>query len=351
MNNIFKTLNLKENKKAKIVAISIVGVVVIVIILIFFAKVFDRHITAEDRAIPPLIALAGKSEMNIAVGSSFNDPGASATDNLDGDITNNISVGDDIDINTIGTYKVTYAIQDSDNNISQAQRIVNVIQPNLDGIPILKYQSFFDPANRGSAKNAASISINNFEQQIKYLKDNKWTFPTWAELNDYLDGTDVLPNKSIVLTADGGDDSLFSLAYPILKKYKIPMTAFIVTSITSKPHELGVDKRIIKFESNSNDMNNLECSNKKAGLITCIDDQAGLDDISKSKQIIGKNLVFSYPFGSYNDHAKKLLKAANYKMAVTNDDGKAKPKADKLALPRVPAYTAKTLDEFVSLIK
>jgi hypothetical protein len=76
----------------------------------------------------PTITLLGSSVINIEQGGSFVDPGATATDAEDGNLTGSIVIGGDIvDTNTIGTYIITYNVMDSDLNPAvQKTRTVNV---------------------------------------------------------------------------------------------------------------------------------------------------------------------------------------------------------------------------------
>jgi hypothetical protein len=77
---------------------------------------------------PPEITLIGNSTVNIAIGETFEDPGATASDNVDGDITNDIEVGgDEVNTNTEGTYVITYNVSDAAGNAAnEATRTVNV---------------------------------------------------------------------------------------------------------------------------------------------------------------------------------------------------------------------------------
>ena len=64
----------------------------------------------------PEITLIGNSNEDIDVGSVYIDPGASATDNYDGDITDLIAVLGSVDPTTIGTYYLQYNVTDSEGN-------------------------------------------------------------------------------------------------------------------------------------------------------------------------------------------------------------------------------------------
>ncbi len=73
--------------------------------------------TATVDLTPPVITLVGADPLNLNVGDTYTDPGATATDNTDGDITANIVVGGDtVDTNTAGTYTVTYNVSDAAGN-------------------------------------------------------------------------------------------------------------------------------------------------------------------------------------------------------------------------------------------
>jgi len=78
---------------------------------------------------PPVITLVGSDPVNIAIGSIYNDAGATAFDNYDGHITASIVTGGlPIDTNTLGTNTVTYDVTDSAGNAAiQVTRTVNVL--------------------------------------------------------------------------------------------------------------------------------------------------------------------------------------------------------------------------------
>jgi VCBS repeat-containing protein len=65
----------------------------------------------------PVITLLGSSPVNLTVGDSYTDAGATAADAEDGDISADIVVGGDtVNTATAGTYVITYNVSDSDGN-------------------------------------------------------------------------------------------------------------------------------------------------------------------------------------------------------------------------------------------
>ena len=81
---------------------------------------------AEDK-IKPVIALQGSAEVNLTVGDIYIDAGATANDNKDGDITENIVVTGSVDTSTTGTYTLTYNVHDDAGNTADVvTRVVTV---------------------------------------------------------------------------------------------------------------------------------------------------------------------------------------------------------------------------------
>ncbi|MEM4240184.1 MAG: DUF5011 domain-containing protein, partial [Candidatus Woesearchaeota archaeon] len=85
------------------------------------------QITVQDTT-PPVITLLGSDPVDVEVGSVYTDDGATALDNYDGDLTASIITVNPVDTNTLGTYIVTYDVNDSSGNPAvQVTRTVNVV--------------------------------------------------------------------------------------------------------------------------------------------------------------------------------------------------------------------------------
>jgi len=80
--------------------------------------------TPEADTLAPTITLKGDNPLTIAQGATFSDPGATATDNVDGSVS--VSVSGSVDTATIGSYTLTYTAKDSAGNEARATRTVEV---------------------------------------------------------------------------------------------------------------------------------------------------------------------------------------------------------------------------------
>lgn len=85
----------------------------------------ERLIKYGDQT-PPVLELRGDTTITISAGSKFTDPGYSATDNADGDITAKVTVSKDHNVYVPGTYTITYTVTDSYGNTSTATRTLVV---------------------------------------------------------------------------------------------------------------------------------------------------------------------------------------------------------------------------------
>lgn len=85
----------------------------------------QREIPGMD-AQPPEILLTGGNEMTIGVGTVYREPGYSAMDAVEGDVTAFVEISGEVDWLKPGTYPVTYTVSDSAENTATVTRTVTV---------------------------------------------------------------------------------------------------------------------------------------------------------------------------------------------------------------------------------
>ncbi|MDA9372079.1 DUF5011 domain-containing protein [Porticoccaceae bacterium] len=82
--------------------------------------------SAISNGFPPGITLTGDKTVTIAIGQTYSEPGFSAYDKEDGNLTPSVVATNNIDNTKSGTYTVTYEVSDADSNKSSATRAVIV---------------------------------------------------------------------------------------------------------------------------------------------------------------------------------------------------------------------------------
>ena len=92
------------------------------------SAVFELRIVVGTVAdtVPPEITLIGPATVTVPLGAIYTDAGATATDNVDGDISDRIVTDNPVDTGIAGTYTVSYQVQDDAGNRAVATRTVIV---------------------------------------------------------------------------------------------------------------------------------------------------------------------------------------------------------------------------------
>ena len=76
--------------------------------------------------IPPVMTLNGNASMQILLNSKYEEKGAIAKDDKDGDLTSKIEIAGNVDTSKVGTYTVTYKVADNSGNETTKTRKVTV---------------------------------------------------------------------------------------------------------------------------------------------------------------------------------------------------------------------------------
>ena len=280
-----------------------------------------------------------------------------AYDSVDGDLTKNVTIEDNVNINKSGIYEVKYSVKDSSGNVTSVVKTINIQEKNTKGIPVLMYHWFYDDTKGeepGENNKHNYISKTNLTEQLKYLKDNNYYFPTWDELEDYIDGKIDLPKKSVIITDDDCVKSFFEVALPVFQEYKVPVTSFCISN--KKTWQSHVNDNYLTFESHTDSLHKRSCDkslNKKKwdGAVMCTSYQDIYKDIETSIDLLKNTDSFAYPFGHYTDDTIEALKENGIHMAFTINNGRVKKGADKYKLPRVRISRTTTIKEYANKIK
>ena len=84
-----------------------------------------RTVTVVDTT-APVLTLLGDANMTHAKNTAWVDPGATASDSLDGNLTSSITITGTVDVNTTGVYTLNYSVSDGASNEANASRTVYV---------------------------------------------------------------------------------------------------------------------------------------------------------------------------------------------------------------------------------
>lgn len=215
-------------------------------------------------------------------------------------------------------------------------------------IPILMYHAVhvMDPSEASNAN--LIVDPDLFEAQIKALSKAGYYFLTPEEA--YKAFTEnALPAKKVVwLTFDDGNEDFYTIAYPILKKYKAKATNNIITGFVKKGNAGNLTVKQMKemmahgmsFQSHTVNHPDLSTTDKATQKVELTDSIDFLEN-----KLNTKVNTIAYPSGRYNQTTLDLAKKT-YKLGLTTNEGLASAKDGLLLLNRVrilPTTTAKGL--------
>jgi len=122
-------------------------------------------VRAEADLTPPTITLLGETSVALSVGDTYVDAGASANDDVDGDITSKIVVNNLVNTSVAGNYTVTYNVSDvAGNNATEVTRsvVVNNLLPVPDETFIIRNGDSIIWQGTVPLPSAGTISISDY---------------------------------------------------------------------------------------------------------------------------------------------------------------------------------------------
>lgn len=82
----------------------------------------------QDDTKKPVITLNGESVIYLPIGGRATDPGATAIDDMDGDISEKIVRSGNVNVREKGTYKVAYVVRDISGNLSDSVERTYIVE-------------------------------------------------------------------------------------------------------------------------------------------------------------------------------------------------------------------------------
>lgn len=224
-------------------------------------------------------------------------------------------------------------------------------------VPILVYHNIMD--SYCASQSSVQISPKEFEAHMLSLDQAGYHTITFQQYNDYVTRGQELPDNPIILTFDDGYSSNYEYAYPVLKKYNMKATIFVLTGRmgavdeVTYPHFTWEEARemqqsgVIDIQSHSDlhpDMTRVEIGRAQL-------------ELRRSRYLIRKELqkpceVFAYPYGLYNSDLQELAEKAGYKIQVIVGDQGANTRKEGLKqLKRLTAFGGTSGEELLAMIE
>lgn len=302
----------------------------------------DLHIVA---------GLHGSENTIVKEGDKYVESGAFAIDDRTGPLTD-CEISGKVDTDKPGDYKVKYTFT-ADGARNTVERKVKVVakkdfKENKNGIPVLMYHYVYNESQPPETLNSNYIKDTDIEEQLEYLKENDYYFPSFAELRAYIDEEISLPAKSVILTFDDGQYGFLENGIKVLDKCKVPATSFVIGTKEGEYKVKTYRSPYVSYESHSYDMHKPGGNIGHGGVISAMTKDEIVEDLKKEAAQVGSNNAFAYPFGDVTDDALAAIKEAKILCAFTTVYGIVQPGDDFTQLPRVRVMGQNSLDSYIA---
>ena len=197
------------------------------------------------------------------------------------------------------------------------------------GVPILAYHQVSE------ADDIYSVTALQFEQQMDYLKEKGYTAISMEQLFDSFEGRGVLPDKPIIITFDDGYEDNLLTALPIMQKYNMRSTIFVVSGLVGTTEYLSW-QQIAELQADHTEIGSHTVSHIALNEISPDEQRLEVvDSKAMLEQHVGPVKFFAYPYGQFTAISQQILKEAGYLGACSGIAGLNSKGVDAYALKRV----------------
>lgn len=192
-------------------------------------------------------------------------------------------------------------------------------------MPILMYHYISAPPEDADAiRLDLSLPPEKFEEHLIWLKENGYQTITLEDLVLALQTGYPLPEKPVIITLDDGYRDAYTNAYPLLQKYEMKATVFVITRLLDENNinfitwdmAAEMSQHGINIESHSVDHPDLSKLSAESVMSQLRDSRMAIE--AHTHQEVR---ILCYPAGAYNGMVIDLLPAAGYWAGTTTAQG------------------------------
>ena len=200
-------------------------------------------------------------------------------------------------------------------------RIGGLYKNGYQTVPVLTYHNFFV---KGTGDQPVTRKL--FQEQMSFLEREGFNVISMDRFMDFLDFDAQIHPKSVVITIDDIDESVYSVAFPVLKRFGYRATLFVTTDLIGGEGNLTWDKI---GEMNVNGIDVCSKTRTQRDLTKPLEGESNKNyrialeqELLGSKKAVEKNLLreckyLAYPHGIANGMIVTWVKRFGYLGAFT----------------------------------
>ncbi|KZD88445.1 Polysaccharide deacetylase [Bacillus subtilis] len=206
-----------------------------------------------------------------------------------------------------------------------------------------------------SSGNSLRVPKKEFEAHMKWLHDNGYQTLTPKEAYLMLTQDKKPSEKCVLITFDDGYTDNYQDAYPVLKKYGMKATIFMIGKSIGHRHHL-TEEQMKEMAQHGISIESHTIDHVELNGLTPQQQQSEMADSKKlfDHMFHQQTTIISYPVGRYNEETLKAAEKTGYQMGVTTEPGAASRDQGMYALHRVrvsPGMSGSAFGAYIESMK
>jgi peptidoglycan/xylan/chitin deacetylase (PgdA/CDA1 family) len=207
-------------------------------------------------------------------------------------------------------------------------------------VPVLAYHSISDERRDGTMR--WSVSPGDFDEQMALIRERGRTPLTVSRYAAVLRGQTPLPPRPVLITFDDGFADLAETALPVLRRYGLTATAYVITSQLGLSPSPGGDP-VLDWDG----LRELRAHGVEVGshsrthhALDCLRQRELHSEIARSRWELEDGLrvpvsSFAYPYGYHSPAVRRVVQDAGYTSACGVKNALSHEEDDVFAIARV----------------
>lgn len=210
-------------------------------------------------------------------------------------------------------------------------------------VPIIMYHQI---TRNESKVGKYIISQSQLEKDLDYITSLGYTTVTVEDLINFVKGNKSLPKKPIMLTFDDGQETVYTVLYPILKARNMCAVISVIGSLADLYTEIDdhndsysylnweeisllAKTEEIEIQNHSYDMHNLDKGRRgiaqkknesKEDYYKALNDDVGKMQLLLMRKAKTKATAMVYPYGSHSDLTLEVCKSLGFQCTLTCEE-------------------------------
>ncbi len=221
-------------------------------------------------------------------------------------------------------------------------------------MPVVMYhyiEKYVDPLD--TMKRKLTVFLPEFERQLVAWKKSGYETYFAKDISRYFVENSFPGSRSVVLTFDDGYEDFYMYVFPLLKKYEMKATVYVISNYIGRQGFLTNDQLI---ELSKSPLVEIGGHTRNHIYLKDASNDVVKDEVISGKMELEKMInrridTFAYPFGAFSADAENTVHDASYSAAFTTLPGIVHASESTMLVSRIRPHLVNYNDIDTSLVR